>query len=75
MITLFLIMSDGKVIRKSVKEDPNFWGQVGMKLASSAEQIIKLSEYGRGKTLKNRFSDKPQYFTREEMTMIALRAE
>lgn len=75
MITLFLIMGDGKVIRKDVKDDPMFWGQIGMKLASQAEQIIEVSKYGRGKTIKNRFSEKPQYFTRREMIMLTLRAE
>lgn len=68
-------MADGKVIRKVVKEDPMFWGQLGMKLASQAEQIIEVSKYGRGKTIKNRFSEKPQYFTRQELTMLALQAE
>lgn len=68
-------MGDGKVIRKDVKEDPNFWGQLGMKLASQAEQIIEVSKYGRGKTIKNRFSEKSQYFTRQEIVMLSLKAE
>ena len=75
MTTFFLIMRDGRVIRKTAHHDVQFWGSIGMRLAADAEQIIELWRHGRGKTIKNRFSEEPQYFTEEEMVMIALQAE
>ena len=46
-----------------------------MKLARDAELIIEVSEYGRGKAVKNRHSGKTVYYTKDEMVMFALRAE
>ena len=47
----------------------------GRKLTMDSNQVIFMTKTGRGKTVKNRYSEKPQYFTRQEMTMLALQAE
>lgn len=73
-MTLFFIMSDGTVIRKVVDSDRPLYGQAGMHLASRAEQIVAYTLFGKGRTLKNRHSEHPQLFTRDEMIMLSLRA-
>ena len=73
--TYFLIMSDDSVIRQEVIKSSRIWHDMSMQLAAQANVIVELSPYGRGKSIKNRFSEKPQYFSRDEMTMLALRSE
>lgn len=74
--TYFLVFRDGSVQRKEVRNHlTNFWEQMPMKLAADADQIIKLTPYGRGYTIKDRETGKRRYFTRKEMLMIRLRAE
>lgn len=75
--TYFLVYGDGRVKRKVIHTDfvGNFWRQMPMKLAAEANQIIKQTPYGRGYTVKNRYSEKKQYFTKDEMVMLSLKAE
>lgn len=74
--TYFLVFHDGRVERKDVNNyHQEFWQQMPMKLAAEAHQIIKLTPYGRGYTVKDRTTGKRQYFTRKEMLMMMLRAE
>jgi len=72
--TYFLITKDG-VYRKDIDTTFNLWSQLPMRSAAMANQIIKLTSHGKGVTVKNRYSDCRQFFSEDEMTMIALRAE
>lgn len=74
--TYFFLTYDGKIYRKEISDDARLPYLVqGRKLSMDSNQIIRMTKYGRGKTVKNRYSEKPQYFTRKEMTMLALQAE
>jgi hypothetical protein len=74
--TYFFVTHDDKVYRKDVPSDaehPLLYA--GHKLSAYSNQIVKLTPYGRGYTVKNRYSGKRQYFTRKEMVLLSLRAE
>lgn len=74
--TYFFVTHDNKIYRKDIptnEEYPLLYA--GHKLSAFSNQIVKLTPYGRGYTVKNRYSGKKQYFTRKEMVMIALKAQ
>lgn len=79
--TYFYITCNGNVYRKEVPVTEKYpllaSGLLpsGERAAAYADQVILLTKYGRGKTIKNRYSDRPQYFTRQEMVMLSLQAE
>ena len=74
--TYFFLTHDNKVYRKDIpanEEYPLLYA--GHKLSGLSNQIVKLTPYGRGYTVKNRYSGKKQYFTKKEMVFLSLRAE
>jgi hypothetical protein len=74
--TYFFLTHDGKVYRKDIPVNSDYpLLDAGYKLAAFSNQVILMTKYGRGKTVKNRYSEKPQYFTRKEMVMLSLQAE
>ena len=72
--TYFMITPNG-VFRKDIYEQYSTWSQLPMQLAQRSNQIVKLTQTGRGYTIKNRYSEKKQYFTKKEMVMLSLQAE
>ena len=70
-------MHDGKIYRKDVdeSEDYPYFLNGAYRVAANSNQIILMTSSGRGKTLKNRYSGKTRYFTRQEMVMLSLQAE
>jgi hypothetical protein len=74
--TYFLIHHTGAIYRKDVKLDEftSIWHQLPMNLAQQSNQIIKMTPFGRGYTIKCREMRK-QYYSKKQMTMIALQAE
>ena len=73
--TYFYITPDG-VYRRDIDKSNSVWINGSMKLAMQSNMIIEMSEFGRGKTVKNRDNaDKVRYFTKDEMVMISLQAE
>lgn len=76
MTTYFFLTHDGKIYRKDIPTTSRYpLLDAGHKLAGFSNQIIQLTPYGRGKTVKNRYNAKPQYFTRNEMVLLSLQAE
>lgn len=74
--TYFFITHDNKVYRKEISIYSKYpLLDAGHKLSAFSNQIILMTKYGRGKTIKNRHSGKTQYFTRQEMVMLSLQAE
>ena len=73
--TYFYITPDG-VYRRDIDKSDHIWLNGSMKLAMQSNIIIEMSEFGRGKTVKNRDNaDKVRYFTKDEMVIISLQAE
>jgi len=73
--TYFFITHDNKVYRKEISVYSKYpLLDAGHKLSAFSNQIVLMTKYGRGKTVKNR-SGKTQYFTRQEMVMLSLQAE
>lgn len=72
--TYFFLTHDGKVYRKDISATSKHPLLEEAKLSQFSNQIVLMTKYGRGKTIKNRYSEKPQYFTRKEMVLLSLRA-
>lgn len=73
--TYFLLTHDGKVYRKEISATAKHpLLDLGARLSQFSNQIILMTKYGRGKTIKNRYGGKTQYFTRKEMVLLSLRA-
>lgn len=74
--TFFFIKYDGTIIRREFEQQTKYpFLDGGYKLAADSNQVIEMTSTGRGKTIKNRYSAKPQYFTRNEMILLSLQAE
>jgi hypothetical protein len=77
METYFLIYHTGKVYRKDINviSSASIWQQLSMKLAAGSDLIIKLTENGEGYSIKNRYKENPQIFSKDDMIMLSLQAE
>lgn len=75
MIDTYFLITPFGVYRKDIYEEYSTWSQLPMNLAARSEKIVKLTPTGRGVTIKNRESEKRQYFTKREMVMLSLQAE
>lgn len=74
-MTTYFLITPFHVYRKTVDDRISHWQQMPMQIAQRSEQIVKQTEFGRGVTVKNRHSEKEQYFTKNEMLLLALQAE
>ena len=74
--TYFFLHHDGTVYRKDVPVDEESpLSRAGLKIATESNQIIVMTRFGKGISIKNRLNEKMQFFSKQDMVMLSLAAK